>query len=207
MPLTAERMRQVIDIASQAVEKSEAAKRGLDSISNDIGSIRSRLNEKAINDEVLDELVWSIGRLAQDTRLLCDIPAQLIQNLGAEQTWFNMNQSKHKKQAQRMRNIRADKPKGSTTRTKDESEPGPETKLPKIFGKLDVAAIMRQDVEDNKRIGQERHPEQGPCNSDADGQCSWCGQASVASVPNSQMDEPDFQHEQWLPKQYKEQDA
>lgn len=180
MPITAERMQNIITIAIDAVEKSERAKSALESILNDIGSVRTRLNGKEVEDEVLDELVFSIETLARDARLVCTLPAETIKNLGSEQTWFKINQAKHKSQAQRMRILR----KGKNNRTSDT---------------INVALMIEEEMEERKRIGKERHEEKGPCNSNGeDGECSECKRIE------DRLEKPEdevFDHESWLPKE------
>ncbi len=225
MPITADRMQKIIDLATQALSRSERARTVLDHILDEI------------EDEVLDGLVLSIQLMARDTGKALIFPAEELQNLMHEEAWFNLNQQKHKGQAARMRMLRA----GHRTLPFKARGAGDKTVENILTTEHQVRLDMQEEIEIRKRIGQEQHPDQGPCNSDADGQCSWCAQASAASVPNSQMDlerefahivkplmddvlknighddvefvvkdepdEPDFQHEQWLPKQHKEQDA
>ncbi len=169
MPITADRMLFLIDLAEQSTERNERAGGIMRGVHNNITSLQRRLNELDLQDPVVDELAFSIERAAYDGQLLCQTPASEAQALGAEKKNFMVNQQKHKNAAARMRMLRERRRPGG-----EEATTTTTSLLPMRFGKPDVRAMMQQDIEENQRIGAERHPEHGACNSDADGQCSWC---------------------------------
>ena len=106
MPITVERMQLVIDLASETLEKSETAKRIFKSILRDAEELRTRLNEKQIEDGLVDDLVYSITILARNAVEIVSVDASVAQELGAERARFMINQGKNKSARERMQAMR-----------------------------------------------------------------------------------------------------
>jgi hypothetical protein len=60
MPITSERMLFSLDIAGQAADKAETARRTFNAILNDADSLQARLNELKIEDKIFphDDSGW-----------------------------------------------------------------------------------------------------------------------------------------------------
>jgi hypothetical protein len=164
MPITAERMLDLIEIASQAVDRTEIARQKIDYIGRDIKYIKQRLSRLEINDERIDDLIISITTLAKEAETECSLPVTLVRNLGFEKARFEINLSKNKNAKERMRILR------DGTRTKDFTPRGKKDQTQTTERMMSILA-GREDKEYFKQKGQENHPELGDCDGEPCRKC------------------------------------
>lgn len=105
MPITADRMILIIDVAEKCLSNSENMRGLVRQLNNDIDDIRRRIRTLEIEDDHLENLLSaadassSAGVLAQ-----YEIDADTIRDLGYEKAHFEINKSKHVREKLRMRN-------------------------------------------------------------------------------------------------------
>jgi hypothetical protein len=173
MPITAERMLDIITIASKAVDRVEITRDRIEYITRDIDKIEKRLIQLEINDEIIDQSIASIRALITETETACMIPMSLLRNLGFEKARFEINLSKNKNAKERMQILR----EGTRTRKFSERKKQGERQEP-----LALLLSQQDDRDYYKQRGQELHPELGPCDGEP---CNKC----KALPPNNQTPE------------------
>lgn len=108
MPITAERMLTLIEIAEKSITKFEDIRRLLSNIHDDAESIKGRIMRLNVEDEHINELLNSIrSSSSADTVKQFELDLETAMQLGAEKTHFAMNKNKHLRERLRMR-IRRD---------------------------------------------------------------------------------------------------
>lgn len=176
MPIVAERMLDLIDIASKAVDKIEIAREKIEYIGRDTYSLRKRLNELKIEDERLDFLMQSIIDITNEVEANCVLPSVLLRNLGFEKARFEINLTKNKSARQRMQMLRDGiRSRPFVGRTKQSKE-------------VELELNQQDDKEYYKQRGEELHPELGPCDGEP---CRKCEEKQKQKTENNNESDAD----------------
>lgn len=180
MPITAERMLNLIDIAEQSIQKTELAKQTLKYNTRDLGRLEKRLEEIKLKDEIIEDLIQSMKTQSHEAEFECILPAQLIQNLGFEKARFEINLSKNRHAKERMQMLRDGirvKEFVARTKKKDKTE-----------------TIQQDDLDFYFQRGQEQHPELGPCDGEP---CKKCQEKETKITKTAE-----FEKENYTPSVY-----
>jgi hypothetical protein len=173
MPITAERVTTIINYAVECAENAKQMKRVLKQIEEDAKEL---LYTPDLPESVLDRIA-TIRSQAEDA-FRFEVDQESLQNLFYEKAKFEINAKKNTSAATRMRILRAGYRvigvRGRETTTR-----------------IDVEQQMHDDLEEMHRTGLERHPDQGPCNMDLDGQCTHCHELTLVEQETKSMLSPE----------------